>query len=297
MALKLPGAEDLSNPVSGRSGRPIATFDTSAIGQGVAQLGAGLQSMSNSLKVKETQAKETVDKTQLFDTESRYQQFKSAQAQALTAAGDKAEPGAFGFKEQYQGSYKEAAKEFMTTVPAALKPVYDAKLFGTEESLINGEGGAADFERKQRKAYYKTSVDEGLTAIESRLYSDPSKFDDAVFEGDNYIDSIPDEDVNPIEKDALRRGWKAKAQLAALNGMKPADRLRALGEAPGQDDIINAMKGVESSGDPDAFRQRALSACCKSCRTRQSKLQTKSKIRTSRARRRPSRISERPGCL
>lgn len=252
MALKLPGAEDLSNPVSGRSGRPIASYDTSAIGRGVAQLGAGLQSMSTSLKVKETQAKETVDKTQLFDTESRYQQFRSAQAQALTAAGDKAEPGAFGFKEQYQGSYKEAAKQFMTTVPPELKPVYDAKLFSTEESLINGEGGAGDFERKQRKAYYKTSVDEGLTAIESRLYSDPSKFDDAVFEGDNYIDSIPDEDVNPIEKDALRRGWKAKAQLAALNGMKPADRLRALGEAPGQDDIISAMKGVESGGDPDA---------------------------------------------
>lgn len=252
MALKLPGAEDLSAPVSGRSGRPIATFDTSAIGRGAAQLGAGLQSASNSLKVKETQAKETVDKTQLFETESRYQQFKSAQAQALTAAGDKAEPGAFGFKEQYQGAYKEAAKEFMQTVPAELKPVYDAKLFSTEESLVNGDGGATDFERKQRKAYYKTNIDEGLTAIESRLYSDPAKFDDAVFEGNNFIDAIPDEDVNPIEKDALRRGWKAKAQMAALNGMKPSERLRALGEAPGNDDIISAMKGVESEGDPNA---------------------------------------------
>lgn len=252
MALKLPGAEDLSAPVSGRSGRPIATFDTSAIGRGAAQLGGGLQSMSNSLKVKETQAKETVDKTQLFETESRYQQFKSAQAQALTAAGDKAEPGAFGFKEQYQGAYKEAAKKFMQTVPAELKPVYDAKLFSTEESLVNGDGGATDFERKQRKAYYKTNIDEGLTAIESRLYSDPAKFDDAVFEGNNFIDAISDEDVNPIEKDALRRGWKAKAQMAALNGMKPSDRLRALGEAPGNDDIISAMKGVESEGDPNA---------------------------------------------
>ncbi|MER8481169.1 transglycosylase SLT domain-containing protein [Mesorhizobium sp. M1322] len=252
MALKLPGAEDLSNPVSGRSGRPIASYDTSAIGRGIAQLGAGAQSLSAGLKIKETKAKESVDKTELFATESRFQQFKSAQAQDLTAAGDKAEPGAFGFKEQYQGAYKEAAKQFMTTVPDELKPVYDAKLFSTEESLINGEGGAGDFERKQRKSYYKTSVDEGLTAIESRLYSDPSKFDDAVFEGNNYIDSIPDEDVNPIEKDALRRGWKAKAQLAALNGMKPADRLRALGEAPGQDDIIQAIQGVESEGDAGA---------------------------------------------
>ncbi|RWI22883.1 MAG: DUF882 domain-containing protein [Mesorhizobium sp.] len=249
MALRLPGAEDLSNPVSGRAGRPIASFDTSVIGRGVAQLGGGMQSLASNLKIRETQARETVDKTKLFETESRFQQFRSAQAQALTAAGDKAEPGAFGFKEQYQGSYKEAAKQFMTTVPAQLKPVYDAKLFSTEESLINGEGGAGDFERKQRKAYYKTSVDEGLTAIESRLYSDPSKFDDAVFEGNNFIDAIPDEDVNPIEKDALRRGWKAKAQLAALNGMKPADRLRALGEAPGQDDIIQAIQGVESEGD------------------------------------------------
>ncbi|TIT62024.1 MAG: hypothetical protein E5W90_31820, partial [Mesorhizobium sp.] len=171
MALKLPGAEDLSSPVSGRSGRPIASFDGSAIGQGFAQLGAGAQSMSHGLKIKETQARETVDKTKLFDTESRFQQFKSARAQDLTAAGDKAEPGAFGFKEQYQGSYKEAARQFLSTVPPELKKVYDAKLFSTEESLINGEGGAGDFERKQRKAYYKTSVDKGLTAIESRLYS------------------------------------------------------------------------------------------------------------------------------
>ncbi|RVD31419.1 transglycosylase SLT domain-containing protein [Mesorhizobium sp. M4B.F.Ca.ET.017.02.2.1] len=256
MALKLPGAEDLSAPVSGRSGRPIATYDTSAIGRGVAQLGAGMQSMASNLKIRETQAKENVDKAELFSTESRYLQFKSQQAQELTAAGDKAEPGAFGFKEQFQGSYKDAAKAFMSTVPAALKPVYDQKLFNTEENLVNGEGGAADFERKQRKAYYKTNVDEGLTAIESRLYSDPSKFDDAVFEGNNYIDSIPDDDVNPIEKDALRRGWKAKAQMAALNGMKPADRLRALGEAPGQDDIINAMKGVESNRDPSAVSNK-----------------------------------------
>jgi len=256
MPLKLPGAEDLSAPVSGRSGRPIATIDTSAIGRGAVQLGAGAQSLANGLKVRETQAKETVDKTQLFETETRYQQFKSAQAQALTAAGDKAEPGAFGFKEQFQGNYKEAAKQFMQSVPAELKPVYDAKLFSTEENLVNGEGGASDFERKQRKAYYKTNIDEGLTAIESRLYSDPSKFDDAVFEGNNYIDAIPDTDVNPIEKDALRRGWKAKAQMAALNGMKPEERLRALGEAPGNDDIINAMKGVESEGDASAVSNK-----------------------------------------
>ncbi|TIQ95484.1 transglycosylase SLT domain-containing protein [Mesorhizobium sp.] len=256
MALKLPGAEDLSAPVSGRSGAPIATADVSAIGRGIAQMGAGMRSMADNLKIQENQARETVDKTKLFETESRYLQFKSAQGDALTAAGDNAEPGAFGFKEQFQSEYRNAAKQFMTTVPAQLKPIYDQKLFQTEESLINGEGGATDFERKQRKAYYKTNVDEGLTAIESRLYNNPASFDEAVFEGNNYIDSIPDEDVSPIEKDALRRGWKAKAQMAALNGMKPADRLRALGEMPGQDDITRAMQGVESQGDPDAVSSK-----------------------------------------
>ena len=43
---------------------------------------------------------------------------------------------------------------------------------------------------------------------------------------------MPDEDISPIAKEEMRRAWKTKAQLASLNGMKPEERLDALGVAP-----------------------------------------------------------------
>jgi hypothetical protein len=249
MALKLPGAEDLGGRPSARAGRPIASYDTSAIGRGAAQLGSGIMSMAADLRQMDVNKKAKVDQATAFATKRRAMEFAATQEKALVEAGQAAEPGAFGFKETYQQSYIDAAKEFYQSVPEDLKPQYDVELFDIENKLATQ---AQTFEKAQRSSYYKAEVDTGLTRIESDLYANPDSFEESVWKGEQFIDALPDEDIGPIEKEAMRRGWKAKAQLAALSGMKPAERLRALGEAPGGDDIINAMIGVESGGDPSA---------------------------------------------
>lgn len=227
MAMKLPGAEALGPAPSGRSGKPIASYDTTAIGRGAAQLGAGIASMGAGVSRAAATKQATVDKATSFDTERRFLEFSAMQEKALQDAGQQAQPGAFGFSEGWRETYKKAAKDFFASVPEELKPEYDAKLFKAEDSLF---GRANTFERDQRAGYYSTKVSEGLKVIEDNLYRSPQAFDDNLAAGIAFIDSIPDEDVGPIAKDALRREWKKKAQLASLNGMQPEERLRVLGE-------------------------------------------------------------------
>lgn len=223
---KLPGAEDLGNPVSGRSGRAIATVDTTAIGRGVQNLGQGIRSLGADLNTV-SKKKTEVDQATRFETQRKFLEFSAKQDDALIQEGQKATPGAFGFREGFTETYKKNAQEFFSTVPEELKPEYDVKLFQVEDGLA---GRALTFERDQRKNYYTNTVNDGLTVIENKLYSNPAAFNENLSEGNAFIDNIPDEDVSPIAKEAMRRDWKKKAQLASLNGLPPKARVEALGE-------------------------------------------------------------------
>lgn len=223
---KLPSSEDLSRPVSGRSGRAVASYDTSAIGRGVSNFGQGIQSLAADLGAIADRRKNAVDQGQAFETQRRFLEFTAAQEDALNQAQQGAKPGAFGFREDYTKTYQAKAKEFFATVPEPLKGEYDGKLFAIEDRL---GGKALTFERTSRKGYYTNTVNDGLTKIENNLYANPDRFDENLWEGNRFIDAIPDDDVSPIEKEELRRAWRAKAQIASLNGMPPSQRLGALG--------------------------------------------------------------------
>lgn len=226
MAMKLPGAEDLGQAPSGRSGKPIASYDTTAIGRGAAQLGAGIASMAGDLARVAATKNTTVDQATRFETQRRFLEFSAREDDELQKAGQSAKPGAFGFREGFQESYKERAKEFFATVPEELKPEYDVRLFQAEDGLA---GRALTFERDQRKSYYTNTVNDGLVQIENKLYQNPAAFDANLSEGNSFIDNIPDDDVSPIAKEEMRRQWKKKAQVAALNGLPPTARMEALG--------------------------------------------------------------------
>lgn len=244
---KLPSSEDLSRPVSGRSGRAVASYDTSAIGRGVSNFGQGIQSLAADLGTIADRRKNEVDQGQAFETQRRFLEFTAAQEDALNQAQQGAKPGAFGFREDYTKTYQAKAKEFFATVPEQLKGEYDGKLFAIEDRL---GGKALTFERTARKGYYTNTVNDGLTKIENNLYANPDNFEENLGEGNRFIDAIPDADVSPIEKEELRRAWRAKAQVAYLNGLPPKQRMSALGKGTG--DIISAIRHVESSGDPNA---------------------------------------------
>jgi hypothetical protein len=55
MTVKLPGSESLSGLPSGRSGRPIATIDTTAFGAGVVEQGEALWAASERQQIEQMQ--------------------------------------------------------------------------------------------------------------------------------------------------------------------------------------------------------------------------------------------------
>jgi hypothetical protein len=263
---KLPGGEDIGGMPSGRSGRAIASYDTSAIGRGAAQFGESLQGVGSQLRVAANRNKEEVDQRGAFEAQAKLIGFKAEQEKALQELGQKEQPGAFGFRERYHQQFRKAALDFQSkNVPAPLHEAFDVKLAQLEDGLV---GGAGEFERTQRKSYYKTSVADGLTKLENNLYTDPAKLDQTLADGNAFIDALPDEDIGPIEKEGMRRDWAQKGKLAALNGMAPEQRIAALGrpqyqDAPEDGDIgpvdavVDRIIGVESGGNANAKNPRS----------------------------------------
>lgn len=243
---RLPDYTVLGQGPSARSGAGIVRTDLSAPARALSQAGQVVAGVGDVLN-------ERAQKEQAFDTQRRFLEFASAQEQALTDQSQQANPGAFGFREGYTSAYSKAAKDFFKSVPDHLKNEYDQKLFAVEDRL---SGQALKFEREARSTYYNNVMTDGLTTIENNLYANPDRFEENLWEGNSFIDNIPDEDLSPIAKEELRRQWKEKAQLASLSGMSPQARKEALGDAP-SDDTVGKIISIESGGDSTAKNPRS----------------------------------------
>lgn len=249
MALKLPGAEDLGGPVSGRSGRPIASLDTSAIGRGMAQAGQGMRALSAGLKVREQTQKKQVDEATAFDTQTRYLQFEDQQRKAFADSILKAPVGANGFTESLKADYQKAAREFIKTVPDELKPDFDQTLFKLETS-ITSKADAFAVEEKDRVA--KAKVEDGQNVILQGLQDNPDGWKDA----DAQAEALArNSGRTKIDQDITVRDWR-KRRAEALwdidsrtNGGAARERLGVGGAVQ---TVVGSIIGAESGGDPNA---------------------------------------------
>lgn len=231
--VQLPTRDDLGGLPSARSGRVIASYDTSAAGRGAAQLGEAIGGAANDIGRLAGSSTSGgiggVNQAQKFETNRKFLEFVSGQQQAYEDSKSSVDPGAFGFREQAQKQYMDAAKQFFTSIPKALQPEYDAKLFNIEDDFLNKSRA---FETTERTRYYGEEVNKGLTTIESDLFSNPGNFDRNFAAGVEHINAIPDESLSRIQKADLVKQWRSKAQLASLNGVTPQERIRLLGGTP-----------------------------------------------------------------
>lgn len=210
------------------------------IGQGIRALGAGLEGISQGQELRGKKVDAEAERVENFETQRRFMEFKAQTEEMYTESLESVAPGAVGWQEQTVKSYQGRAKEFLSTVPDRLKSKYDNELFGEEDRIA---GKARTFESTERKRYYGDEVDKGLNQLTSDLYANPNSFDQNVAAGNEFIDNIPDATFSQIEKDKLKKAWKEKAQLAALQGMSPEERIRKLGGVQGGED------GAASPGD------------------------------------------------
>src|SRR5690242_10562997 len=97
----LPDATSLGDLPSARSGRPIASYDTSAIGKGMASFGESVAAISQELN-------DRWDKVSTAQTDADYLKFTFDEANRFDEATRNMQPGqAQGFAKQYLDGYAE----------------------------------------------------------------------------------------------------------------------------------------------------------------------------------------------
>ncbi len=249
---KLPTRDDLSAAPSARSGRPIATYDVSAIGKGMQNLGRGLQAVGEAgmdiVKHQERQAE--------YDSELKFQQFKWAEEDARDEAMRNVEPGQAGtFADDWAKGYQERAKEFLGGIPDNSRGKYDLRLRVAERELYRP---AAEFTRKEQRRVAGNDLDHFRESYNPSS-DDPEKLTRFKADYERQVDLSPW--LTPIEKDeAKRKGLQAleekHVEKLLLNRGNAGTVLRDLGYAPDVDERENQETRAKPGSQPMGLLER-----------------------------------------
>jgi hypothetical protein len=229
---RLPRRDDLGAAPSGRSGRPIATYDVSAIGKGAQALGRGIAQMGDAFASLESHN----DAASEFETERRFQEFKFNEEKSLDKLQQDMQPGqADGFADRWAEGYKKSANEFYQGVPDKLKQKYYLRLFENERA---GYRGAAEFGRTEQK---RVAVN-NLNDFGKRYAPRPGNLDVGKADYESLLERTPY--LTPIEKDDFRRkGFGLLEEMYADHlieqGQDPHQIRRDLGFGPDLDSDVN----------------------------------------------------------
>jgi hypothetical protein len=205
----------------------IETPDVSAGARGMAGFG-------KSLAVLGANVAEIADQADTFEAERRFQEFKWNEAKALDQSMRQVQPGqAQDLPDTWSSGYRERAKEFFKTIPDALKPNYDAKLFDAERNFY---GDAATFARTEQKRFSLNALDEQKNRLASL-----GSLDQAVRDYDDLLIANPY--LSPIEKDEVRR-----KHLDELEELNIETRLYR------GDDLEEIIRDLEAGGKPEPLK-------------------------------------------
>jgi hypothetical protein len=225
---KLPTRDDMGAPPSARSGRPIASVDTSAAAKGQIALGRGISAVGEAgmdIYKHQQHAEE-------YDAELKFQQFKWAEEDARDEAMRKVEPGQAGsFPDTWRSGYAERAKGFKGGIPEALRDKYDARLRLAERELFRP---AATFARTEQQRYAGVALDEFREQYMPKS-GDPQAVERFKGDYEGVIERSPW--LTPIQKDELKRkGFRDIEQTHVTTLLsdrtKARDVLRDLGYGP-----------------------------------------------------------------
>jgi hypothetical protein len=220
--VKLPTRDDLGPLPSGRSGRPIATVDTSAIAKGQIALGKGIASLGEAGIDIYKHQKAAED----YETDRKFQEFKWNEELGLEDASRNVEPGQAGnFAETWSQGYKERAKQFLDGTPPEQRQKYDAKLFDTERQLYRP---AATFARTEQKRASIAGFDDFAKLLFDEQgrpkITSPETFEKFKTDYQSQIDNNPW--LTPVEKDIERRKRLPDVEETYVQGLL-TDRTKA----------------------------------------------------------------------
>lgn len=224
----LPGKNNLGGLPSARTGRPIATIDTSAIGEGMRAFGQAVQDVGADLKEKR-------DRTQLFEAERHFQEFAFNERKLGQEARANIPPGApGGFADPYGASYKERAdafaQEWLAGLPPDMRMDFDNRLFGLERDLYFDN---ADAERGEIRRYNIDALDDVLSTLQNQIdLGGHTTLDTYQAEGERLINASA---LSPVDKVEALENWnEGAARTAWLAHLRddPQGAIQALGFEP-----------------------------------------------------------------
>lgn len=138
--VRLPTADDSELP-SARSGAPIASYDVSAIGEGMANMGQAVAKVGFALA-------DNWDKQKEQGIAAKWLNFQYQEDQAYDAATKSLKPAeAQGFGDRHLAGYKQRAEGFWNGLPDNLKEEYQVKILAKRNALWSS---GVSFERQSQ---------------------------------------------------------------------------------------------------------------------------------------------------
>ena len=224
---KLPSREDLGQMPSARSGRPIASVDTSAVAKGVIQFGKGIQNLGESGLAYARHQEAAED----YDAELRFRQFKFDQERDRDDQMQSVTPDrAVSFDDDWRTGYQERSGEFLKSVPQNLRGKYQLKVQEAERELYRPAAVFARTEQKRQATDKLSDYIDGYLAKGGNIDRGRIEFDE-MLERNPWLSSI--------EKDEVRR-----------KGLRRLEDLHVKGLIERGTDLGTVIRDLESGSAP-----------------------------------------------
>lgn len=263
---KLPDAMDLGALPSARSGRGVATYDTTAIGRGQEALGASImsgaqvegaanQQLANAgfkaATVGLSYAEDQQKKADELNDAKAYADLQVRTAQVDAARDDESDPEKLkDYKNNYQNAIDMSASVITDPGRQELFKAKHQQLAELGQIKANDRSFAVqqDASKADTMRQLNDLQDAGLKT------TDEGKRAAIVKSGQNLINKLEEaEYITAVDAEKMRQGWVQGYAVKAISAMRPEDRINLLRAAPGtKDEVLDRIGGVESGGDPNA---------------------------------------------
>lgn len=242
---RLPSKFDLSGPVSLRSGRQIATYDTTAIGRGIQQLGAGIGDLASSMVAKQEQDRQQQNAVDIATAEAH-------KTQSLLDIQNRAEndPDYAKLPEKYGKEIEDATKQATDVIR---DPKMRERYAATQlEGIARARDFITDISTKKAKDANVSALDDA-NKKNYNLVIDPNTPEDirdkaradisAAIDTAEKTGLLAPDDASRRRDLFVQKSYDEQALLAAQSGKL---------NLPNIDALTNAVVGVESGANSNA---------------------------------------------
>lgn len=245
----------------GASAADMGGQTAAAIGGAGEALGSVADSLDRLEAIKaDIHRKYVADQEQLenFNLEKSYTDFTAVAQEKLTAAAQNVPAGAKDFTKTQTEAFDKASSEWLATVPARLRPKWDAQMAKTRAIFSSG---AMALELKERDSYYKNTVATELNRFANGIGQMPGAYDIYRKKGEDFIEASG---MSPADKNAARTRWYGDAANVLAQTMllkDPGGFKKAVqaGDPRFQDLDADRVRSLVSAADREQ-RARALEA-------------------------------------